>query len=89
MTRDREPEINISKIPVAGVGGLGMVVMAGGVAYSIPALRWLAFIALFGGVVTGLALLISRHPGVRRTAAVVMALMTVTLLGAVIVHALS
>ena len=90
MTRDEgQGEINISKIPVAGIGGLGLVMMAGVVVYNVPALRWVGFIALIGGVATGLALLISRHHRVRRTAIVLMVLLAVALLGAIIVHALA
>jgi len=87
MTKDEgQVDINISKIPVAGIGGLGLVAMAAVVILSAPALRWVGFIVLIGGVATGLALLISRHPSVRRTAVVLMVLMAVALVGAIVVH---
>ncbi len=90
MANDEDPvEINISKIPVAGIGGLGLVIIAGGVVYGVPELHWVGFISLVGGVATGLALLISRHRRVRRTAVVLMVLLAAVLLGAIIVHALA
>ena len=66
---DREPrDINISKIPVDGIGGLGLVIAAAGVAFAMPSLRWLAIIALIGGSAIGLFLIGSRNRRVRRGA---------------------
>jgi hypothetical protein len=81
-------DINISRIPVDGIGGLGLVVMAGVVVFSLPALRWVGFVAGVGGVATGLTLLISRHHRVRRAAIVLMALLALGLVGAVVFHRL-
>jgi hypothetical protein len=58
-------EINISRIPVAGVGGLGMVAIAVIVAIALPGLRWLAIASLAGGLVAGLALIAARHRPMR------------------------
>ena len=44
---DRRPEINISAIPVAGIGGAGLLVVALSMAAEFPEARWL----LTGGVV--------------------------------------
>ena len=89
-TTDRSnPEINISKIPVDGIGGLGLVIMAAIVAWGVPALRGIGLIVMAGGLATGLALLISRHPGVRRTALVLMVVLALALVGAVVLHAWS
>jgi len=41
-----ESDINIARIPVSGVGGLGLVGAAVGVALALPALRWLAIASL-------------------------------------------
>jgi hypothetical protein len=66
---DREPrEINISKIPVDGIGGLGLVATAAGVAFAMPSLRWVAIIALIGGTAIGLFLIGSRNRRARRGA---------------------
>lgn len=49
------PEINMSSIKVAGVGGLGMVAITVVMAFALPAARWLLLVALAGGVIGGLA----------------------------------
>jgi hypothetical protein len=59
MTR-RDPEINMSRIQVDGVGGLGLVVMAAVVAYAMPVVRDVTLLGLAGGVVGGAALAIYR-----------------------------
>jgi hypothetical protein len=46
MKDEARGEINISRIPVDGIGGLGLVVMAVVVSYNLPALRWVALIAM-------------------------------------------
>jgi len=61
-------DINISKIPVDGIAGLGLVVAAAGMAFAIPSLRWLAIIALVGGSAIGLFLIGSRNRRARRGA---------------------
>jgi hypothetical protein len=66
---DLEPrDINISKIPVDGIGGLGLVIAAAGVAFAMPSLRWIAIIALIGGSAIGLFLIGSRNRRARRGA---------------------
>ena len=53
--------INIAHIRVAGVGGLGLVAMAGIVAWNMPQI-WLATIlAAAGGVVIAIALIAWRR----------------------------
>ena len=54
-------DINIARIPVAGIGGLGMVAAATTVAIALPALRWLAVAGLVGGVAVGLTLIGARN----------------------------
>jgi hypothetical protein len=66
---DAHGEINISRVPASGIGGLGLVAMAGGIAWFIPELRWLAFIALAGGVAVGLTLIGVRNRRVRNAVA--------------------
>jgi hypothetical protein len=53
--------INIARIRVAGVGGLGLVAMAGIVAWNVPQI-WLATIlAAAGGVMIAVALIAWRR----------------------------
>jgi hypothetical protein len=54
------PEINMSSIKVAGVGGLGMVAIIGIMAYALPEVRWFVAAGLGGGIVGGLAFLAYR-----------------------------
>lgn len=63
-----QSDINISKIPVSGLGGLGLVIAAVGVAIALPALRWLAVASLVGGVAIGLLLIGTRNRQARRGA---------------------
>jgi len=58
---DRRVQINISAIHVAGVGGLGLVAMAGVVATFLPAVRWSMIAGLSGGVLLALALVLARR----------------------------
>ena len=51
------PEINISSIRVAGIGGLGMIVVLVAVVYSMPAMRTFAVVSLVGGVLVAGAVL--------------------------------
>ena len=53
-------EINISKIPVEGVGGLGLLAMAGVTAWAVQPLRLVGLIVVCGGITIGL-LLIAAH----------------------------
>ena len=50
MATDREPVINMSRIPVAGVGGLGLVGTALVAAWILPGGRLFLFFSLIGGV---------------------------------------
>ena len=63
-------DINISKIPVSGWGGLGLVAMAVVVAFAQPQLRWVTVIALLGGAAIGLTLIAARHRRARHGAAI-------------------
>lgn len=49
------PEINISSIRVAGLGGLGMIAVVVAMAYQIPAIRTFALVGVAGGLVIGAA----------------------------------
>ncbi len=60
MARE-ESDINIARIPVSGIGGLGLVAAAIGVAIALPALRWLAIASLVGGIAIGLTLIGARN----------------------------
>ena len=68
MARDERPvAINISAIPVAGVGGLGLVAMAVVVAVFFPAIGWMMAAAVVGGVALAAAIiLVRRHLESRR-----------------------
>lgn len=62
MSQDnRRVEINISGIPVAGVGGLGLVAMAVLVSVMMPAARWTMIAGLGGGIVLAVLLVIARR----------------------------
>jgi hypothetical protein len=61
----QEGNINIARIPVAGIGGLGMVAAAAFVAISLPALRWVAIASLVGGIALGLTLIGARNRSAR------------------------
>lgn len=50
--RPRDVQINISSIPVAGIGGLGLMVMAVVIAATFPLVRWV----VIGGAATGAVL---------------------------------
>jgi hypothetical protein len=69
---EHEPqgEINISRIPTAGIGGLGLVAMAAGIAWFLPQLRWLAFVAVVGGAALGLTLIGVRNRRARHSVTV-------------------
>jgi hypothetical protein len=65
-----EGDINIARIPVSGIGGLGMVAAAMVVAIALPALRWLAIASLVGGTALGLTLIGARNRQARYAAQV-------------------
>ena len=67
MARE-EGDINIARIPVSGIGGLGMVAAAAGVAIALPALRWVAVASLVGGIAVGLTLIGARNRRARHAA---------------------
>jgi hypothetical protein len=60
-SNERSVQINMSSIPIAGVGGLGMVAVAIAMAYVLPE-TWL-FIAFgaIGGVALAIGLLVLRR----------------------------
>jgi len=60
-TPERPVEINISGIPVAGVGGLGLVAMAVLVSIFMPAARWTMVAGVSGGIVLATILVLVRH----------------------------
>jgi len=64
---DRAPDINISKINPAGIGGLGLVAGVLVVAYNLPAARTFLIIALIGGILLSVPLYYWRknHQGKR------------------------
>jgi hypothetical protein len=62
MSEDkRRPEINMSAIPVAGIGGLGLLAMAVVVAWVLPAGRLLLAASAIGGAAIGLAIVFIRR----------------------------
>ena len=58
---ERAVQINISGIPVAGVGGLGLVAMAVVVSFFMPAARWTMIAGVLGGCVLAAVLVIVRR----------------------------
>jgi hypothetical protein len=59
--RERDVEINISGIPVAGVGGLGLVAIAVLVAVLMPAAGWVMASGVAGGCLLGIVLVMARR----------------------------
>ena len=59
----REPivSINMSGIPVSGVGGLGMVAVAALMTYEFPEASWLMTFGAIGGVVLACAMVVFRR----------------------------
>ena len=55
---ERRPEINMSGIPVRGVGGLGLVVLAAVMTIVMPEAWWLIVAGATGGVLLGAALIV-------------------------------
>jgi len=63
---DRPVAINISGIPVAGIGGLGLVAMAVLVSVVMPEARWTMAAGIAGGVMLAVALVLARRYFVTR-----------------------
>jgi len=59
---DRRPAINISAIPVAGVGGAGLLVVALSMAAEFPEVRWLLTGGFLGGILVALTLGLAHQP---------------------------
>jgi len=61
--QDRDPQINISRIPVGGgIGALAVVVILLGVLVgALPRLRWLAVYGIGTGLIFGIALILWRR----------------------------
>jgi hypothetical protein len=58
---ERQVSINASAIPVAGIGGLGLVAMAVVVSVFFPAIGWMMAAALGSGIVLAVALVAFRR----------------------------
>jgi cytochrome c-type biogenesis protein CcmH/NrfF len=81
MSNGRErSDINISRLFVGGIGGVGLVIMAGFVAYFLEPLRWPAVIAIVGGAALGLSLIAIRHRPARRYAIAGLVLLALSVL---------
>jgi hypothetical protein len=63
---ERDVQINISGIPVAGVGGLGLVAIAVLVAVVMPAAGWLMVSGVAGGCLVGAVLVLARRRADKR-----------------------
>ena len=61
MTDNDRWNINVSRIPVAGIGGLGMMAVAGIMAYVLPEARAFAIGGLVGGIIGGCVLIAYRR----------------------------
>ena len=57
----RRPEINMSAIPVAGIGGAGLMIVALSMAAVFPEAGWLLALGFGGGVVLAAALVLVRR----------------------------
>jgi len=60
---NRRPEINMSAISVAGIGGLGLVAMAAVIAWVMPGGRLLLALGAAGGAIIALAIVLFRRSG--------------------------
>ena len=58
---DSDPQINISRIKVSGVGGFGLVVVVAAMAFEMPAVRGFVLAGIAGGLVGAAALLLYRR----------------------------
>ena len=61
MAADDRPEINMSSIKVAGIGGLGMVAVVIGMAIEMPVVRAFAILSGAGGIIGGAAFIAYRR----------------------------
>jgi hypothetical protein len=61
MTANDRPEINMSSIKVAGIGGLGMVAVVVGMAIEMPVVRAFAILSGAGGIIGGAAFIAYRR----------------------------
>jgi hypothetical protein len=73
--RSERLSINMSAIPVAGIGGLGMLALVVIMAIAFPVARWLLFGGLAGGLLVawrsslaGGSIGSARHEAIRRRA---------------------
>jgi hypothetical protein len=57
---DTDPQINISSIKVAGVGGFGLVVVVAAMAWELPEVRAFVIAGLAGGTIGAAALALYR-----------------------------
>ena len=57
----RHARINISAIPVAGIGGLGMIAIAAVIAITMPLVRWVVLSGAVAGTLLGGALILFRR----------------------------
>jgi hypothetical protein len=55
------PEINMSRIKVSGIGGLGMVAIAGVMTYALPEARGFVFASFAGGFIAGVSFVAYRR----------------------------
>src|SRR6266508_4595440 len=58
---ERDVSINMSGIPVSGVGGLGLVAAAVLITYVLPQAWWLVAFGTVGGTVVGLSIVAFRR----------------------------
>jgi hypothetical protein len=61
MGQPRHARINISAIPVAGIGGLGMIFVAVVIAITMPLVRWVVLSGAVAGTLLGGALILIRR----------------------------
>lgn len=61
MGQPRDARINISAIPVAGIGGLGMIFVAVVIAITVPLVRWVVLSGAVAGTLLGGALILIRR----------------------------
>ena len=61
MAAPDRPEINMSRIKVAGIGGLGLVAVVVVMAVEMPVVRVFALVSAAGGIMGGLALIAYRR----------------------------
>src|SRR5438552_1194025 len=58
---DRDVSINMSGIPVSGIGGLGLVAVAMLITYVLPAASWLVAFGAAGGSLVGIGIVAFRR----------------------------